>query len=533
MNKYTVFFVDDEIIVREGIRNCLAWENTQFSLVGEAQDGEIALSMIQDIKPDILITDIKMPFLNGLELSKMVKKMQPWIKIIILSGHDEFEYAKQAISIGVVDYLLKPFTAEELLKCLKKTSDEIEHERKKSDEMILLKHQLDLNSDVLKDRFLCDLVKKQVSIENCISKATELNLDLIARWYTILLIKIVNTEKSISNVSLKSVLTNILEKNNESERNFIIFSFNKDSSSETLGIIVKNYNAEVVEDDFFSIADAIKHEILRNKDAFVCIGIGSTVERIANISTSFEEAENALNVAIQSGTNKIIYFSDVKNEVSGNLLKLGGDPIVDQLKYALQEEIDQITSDYLKLIGENNYQFSIIGSYLMIEVIVASCKIIEELGGLVDDVFPEMKSQSFVSNAVSSVESFTKETKRLLQKVLEYRDSRMNSKYADMILKAKKYIDKHYNDQDICLHSVAEEVNVSPNHFSAVFSQECGFSFIEYLTGVRIEVAKKLLKTSDLKALDIAYEVGFNDPHYFSFIFKKITGLTPIEYRNK
>lgn len=169
----------------------------------------------------------------------------------------------------------------------------------------------------------------------------------------------------------------------------------------------------------------------------------------------------------------------------------------------------------------------------MIEVIVASCKIIEELGGLVDDVFPEMKSQSFVSNAVSSVESFTKETKRLLQKVLEYRDSRMNSKYADMILKAKKYIDKHYNDQDICLHSVAEEVNVSPNHFSAVFSQECGFSFIEYLTGVRIEVAKKLLKTSDLKALDIAYEVGFNDPHYFSFIFKKITGLTPKEYRNK
>jgi two-component system response regulator YesN len=108
---YKVFIVDDEIIVREGIRNKIQWEKTPFNFLGEASDGEIALSMIQELKPDILITDIKMPFMDGLELSMIVKNIQPWIRIIILSGHDEFNYAKEAIKIGVDDYILKPFSS--------------------------------------------------------------------------------------------------------------------------------------------------------------------------------------------------------------------------------------------------------------------------------------------------------------------------------------------------------------------------------------------------------------------------------------
>ena len=123
---YSVFVVDDEMIVRESLRSKLNWEEAGFTFAGEAADGEIALSMIQDIKPDILITDIRMPFMDGLELSARVKKMQPWIRIIILSGHDEFDYAKRAISIGVDEYLLKPFTLEELRSSLGKVARALE-----------------------------------------------------------------------------------------------------------------------------------------------------------------------------------------------------------------------------------------------------------------------------------------------------------------------------------------------------------------------------------------------------------------------
>ena len=123
--------------------------------------------------------------------------------------------------------------------------------------------------------------------------------------------------------------------------------------------------------------------------------------------------------------------------------------------------------------------------------------------------------------------------RQLLEKVLAYRDSYSQGKYNDVILRAKKYIEKNYADPDICLSSVANEVALSPNHFSTVFSQDCGITFIEYLTQVRIAQAKKLLKNSEKKSADIAYEVGFNDPHYFSFIFKKETGLSPREWRQK
>ena len=136
---YNVFIVDDEVIVREGIRSKIDWDSTEFSLAGEAADGEIALSMIQDIKPDILITDIKMPFMDGLELARMVKKIQPWIRIIILSGHDEFEYAKKAISIGIDDYLLKPFTAEDIITSLRKAAMQIDKERKQISDMTAMK----------------------------------------------------------------------------------------------------------------------------------------------------------------------------------------------------------------------------------------------------------------------------------------------------------------------------------------------------------------------------------------------------------
>ena len=139
---YSVFLVDDEPIVLEGIRSKINWEEAGFSFAGEATDGEIALSMIHELKPDILITDIKMPFMDGLELAAAIKKTQPWIKIIILSGHDEFDYAKKAISIGIEDYLLKPFTAEEVLESLKKVSVQIDKERTQLSDITKMKEEL-------------------------------------------------------------------------------------------------------------------------------------------------------------------------------------------------------------------------------------------------------------------------------------------------------------------------------------------------------------------------------------------------------
>lgn len=348
---YKVFIVDDEIIVREGIRNKIDWENSCFIFAGEASDGELALSMIKKTKPDILITDIKMPFMDGLELSKEVKDFLPSIKIIILSGHDEFEYAKKAISLGVEDYILKPFTSDELL----------------------------------------------------------------------------------------------------------------------------------------------------------------------------------------SSMNKIAKTLDTQN------LIINKDPLSEKLRFATKNEISQIIDEYLALIVESNENFSIASSYLMVDVIVGVAQIVEELGGNIKELMSEILTREFIDSATENQFTFTNKIYYIFEKVIEYRDSKMASnldgkntgRSASIIIKAKEIIEKNFANSDLSLLSVAEEVSLSPNHFSSIFSQECGITFIEYLTNVRIEEAKKLLRNTNLKSIDISYNVGFNDSHYFSTLFKKITGLTTKEYRQK
>ncbi|HKM07683.1 MAG TPA: helix-turn-helix transcriptional regulator, partial [Sphaerochaeta sp.] len=174
---------------------------------------------------------------------------------------------------------------------------------------------------------------------------------------------------------------------------------------------------------------------------------------------------------------------------------------------------------------------TLIGYYLLYDLMVAISKIIDELGGVSQDVIPWVSQKTQLSEIASSKETFCEGVKLILDTFIDFRESKSAGKYYEMIQKAKQHINLHFADQDISLHSVASIVHVSPNHFSTLFSQETGETFIEYLTRVRINKSKDLLLTTKLRSADIAYEVGFGDPHYFSFIFKKHTGISPREFR--
>ena len=187
---YSVFLVDDEPILLEGIRSKIDWESIGLNFAGEATDGEIALSMMQEIKPDILITDVKMPFMDGLELSSAIKKIQPWIKIIILSGHDEFDYAKKAISIGVEDYLLKPFTANEVIESLKKVSLQIDRERAQLSDITKMKQELESKNKIIQKEFLIDLIHGTINPNEIEEKAKHNGINISAALYRTIISRI-------------------------------------------------------------------------------------------------------------------------------------------------------------------------------------------------------------------------------------------------------------------------------------------------------------------------------------------------------
>lgn len=521
---YKVFIAEDEIVVREGLRNTIQSSPDPFVLVGEASDGEMALSIMKDVKPDILITDIKMPFVDGLTLSRIIKKILPWIKIIIISGHDEFQYAQEAISIGVDEYLLKPISAADMLQTLNKLVERIEQEKSQLSNIEHLKLQAQSSSDLVRERWLGDLVTGIVKTEDALEKGGDMGLDLIAHNYLVTIIKLSASSENYSDLISANLHINNLVDNQEE---VLCFSQSRD----TIILLLMQTVSESLEETAYTLSQAIKYEIERNTECMVAIGIGSLVERIGHLFQSYADAEKAITFSVKTGQNLIIGTHDLSSFSEIDFLKLDGSSISDRLKYVKKSGIDEIIGQYISMIGDQPLQTTLIGYYLLYDLMVAISKVINELGGDVQEVIPALSQKTKLSEIASSKETFCEEVRFILNTFIEFRDSKSASKYYEMIQKAKQHINLHFADQDISLHSVASIVHVSPNHFSTIFSQETGETFIEYLTQVRINKSKDLLATTTLRSADIAYDVGFGDPHYFSFLFKKHTGVSPREFR--
>ncbi|MBP5443917.1 MAG: response regulator, partial [Treponema sp.] len=510
--------------------------NNGFTFAGEATDGEIALSMIHEIKPDILITDIKMPFMDGLELSKAVKNIQPWIKIIILSGHDEFDYAKKAISIGIEDYILKPFTPDEILSSLNKTAKEIDQERRQLSDISKLREELKSNESLVKKEFLNELLHSSPDLSQVMQKSKELNLDLIARFYKVLVSRIDSTDSEGESLQeAKSLLNSYSDAWSQAVSFF--------HHSNLLVCIFKGNTQQELDENAFRTAENISHITGKVKSCTVTTAIGKTVERIQLLKDSYSDARKILEKTEAVHTDKSdsegrpngsrIISSDDIAENPGEVFidAKDSDPLVDRLKYASKNDINAIIEESMALIRNNEGQFNVFASYLLVDLIMAVSKLVEKLGGDIKELKPEILQRNFIDNAVSDEDSFKNTMNQVMAFALDFRNSKMTGKYGDVILKAKKYIEENYADQNTTLTTVAQAVCLSPNHFSTIFSQECKTTFIEYLTNVRMENAKRLMRETDMKGYDIAYECGFSDPHYFSYIFKKNTGLSPREYK--
>jgi two-component system, response regulator YesN len=519
---YKVFFVEDEIVTREGIRDNVDWRASGFEFCGEASDGEMALPLLRMTKPDVLITDIKMPFMDGLQLSKIVRECMPWMKIIILSGHDEFEYAQEAINLGVTDYLLKPVTVEKLHTALKKLAVLLDNERKQQEDLRRLQEQVEENRASLRERLFLKLVVGAISPSEAIEKGQELGLDLIARCYLVVILKIELKDRSehydyIEYQQIQHVITNLAERDPD------IFIMKKDF--EDLIFIMKGSNPEYLQEERDLLLREIEREVVKTRYRLT-IGLGTSQKRIADICQSFVEAL----VSIQN-TSGLMNSGQNQAVERAELLKVDKLGVENYLRCGIKDEFDKFFDAFIQPLGETALKSSLIKNYIFVDVVLVAAKFVNELGGDIDKVIPELNSIETILSSVTTIEHLREQTNKILSLVMTFRDTLSAGQHTQLIRQAKDYIQQHYMNPDLSLNEVACRANISASHFSSVFSQETHQTFKEYLTEVRITKAKELLRSTSLKSSDIAYKVGYNDPHYFSSAFKKNTGLSPIEFR--
>ena len=408
-----VFLADDEIVVREGIRESFPWDETPYTLVGEAPDGEMALPIIRDTNPDIVITDIRMPFMDGIELCRILRAQMPWIGIIVLSGYDEFEYARQCIRLGVREYLVKPINAENLREALDKVSEQLNEERKTIEHAASLRARLGSDEQLVKEKLIASLYSEEAAAEDSHSVLKHLHsmgCNVIAPFYAVV-----------------DAAFDPVGKGQEAAFNLSESSggvMHASSSRTGAALLVLGDNAGDAEERAYAFATSLVRELERIGCDKIRVGIGDIVDTPEEILKSFKTARHIRHILVER------------------------------------------TDENPMILGTR------------------------EMGEVSDD--------PGTSKVISD---------------------------------AKLYMSEHFTDPNLMLQDVAKSVNMSNSRFSTVFSQQNGQTFTEYLISLRLGKAKEMLRTTGVKSTQIARECGYNDSHYFSYIFKKNVGITPSEYR--
>ncbi|MBU5365830.1 response regulator [Enterococcus devriesei] len=505
---YKVFIVEDEHLIRESLKRNLLQLTKQLplELAGEASDGEVALAMILKERPDILLTDIRMPFMNGIELSQEVKEVLPDIQIIFISGFDEFDYAKAAIHLQVAEYLLKPIKFNELEDSLKNVISKLE-----------LKNQPTFDDsyslDVQKNLFLNTLFENQIATAEAIEEARRLNRQIAGKQFIVMLIANHENKNFAYYKRFRDKLADSFQQDAA-----ILFSC---LSSRFIKLLLFESSPQ----DLLKKADQTAtdlYSILTTKESKLVIAIGHPVERISDIQKSYVTANNMLEYSNIQTEHPILHYQNFDQQFAEF-----------EQTFKLREKIEHLSKTKISKFTEGLIeQTEKSDSPLLYRLLL-----INELNQLAQEKNQHTQTKfnlATPANIPAIISDLALSRNYFYQLLTFLKETAINEtmvQYRELLEESLNFIQQHYANAELSLSEVAAHVNLSNSHFSTIFSQAFGKTFIECLTEQRLREAKRLLKETDWKLSAIAAEIGYNDPNYFSYIFKRKETIAPKEYR--
>ncbi len=532
---FKVFLVEDEIVVREGIHNNIHWEQYGFVYAGDASDGELALPLIRQIQPDLLITDIKMPFMDGLDLIKLVREELPRTKIVIISGYDDFSYAQQAIHMGVEQYLLKPIAKEKMVETLIALRNKMDTERQQQEYLEKFQREAQEYKTFSRRRFFEEIVTGGLSVSEISETAKTMGIDMNAQLYNIVLFSLKSSGYDGSapesyTDALAALQDNVMH-NIISHPELILFRWNVT----TYAVLVKGGQDDIDVRTCECIENIQRRCAAAENDVDWHIACGTQVSRLSEIPECFTEASRILSYRYLCPEEHILSETSIRNirAKDGSEIDIVNNEICQEsirnfLSSGAVEEIDRFINQLLQSAGGEAVFLPLYCRYMTMTAYFAAAEYLDSIGYLADSFWPlELRPK----DVVATPEEACKYVREVMTRALELRDLESKKQQSDLLIQSIGFIDEHFSEESISLDTVARKVNISPNYFSAMFSQEVGQTFVEYLTSKRVGEAKRMLRQTDMRSSEIAFAVGYKDPHYFSFVFKKVSGCTPSEYR--
>ncbi|MGM9539014.1 MAG: response regulator [Candidatus Onthomonas sp.] len=532
---YKVFLVEDEIIVRDGLKTIVPWQQYGFMLVGDASDGETALPRIRQTRPDILITDIRMPFMDGLALARIVRGEMPNIRIIILSGYDDFAYAQQAIQVGVERYLLKPITKATLIKTLSELREKIDAEQEQAVYYEKFRTEAQEYEQFSRRRFFERLVSGQLSVSEIYEQAAGLGLDVSADRYNIVQFTLQQGSSDQYFEPLTQLQDELIQALGCCPE-ILLFRWNLT----TYAALIKGHEQDI-EENTRRCVESIARRCEGAPAAIEWyVAAGKPVSRLSLLPGCFTGVSRLLSYRFLYPQEHLLTNHDNLTLDTGeeehklqNLDISSIDParINNFLQTGLHSEVEDFVAEYIQSIGAEAMKSMLFCQYILLSIRFTTTAYVENQGLSRERLLDCISAQSPVPQ-IHTLDQIKEYISALLACAIDLREESSAGRYHSLMAQTREYIEQHYTDESLSLNTVARAVNLSASYFSALFSQEMGKTFTEYVTEKRMERACTLLRTTKMRSSEIAFAVGYRDAHYFSFLFKKTQGCTPRDYRS-
>ncbi|TXK80347.1 response regulator [Paenibacillus sp. N3.4] len=535
---YRLVIVDDEDTVRFGLSTYFDWSQYGIEVVDEADDGDVALEVIERVRPDIVLTDVRMPHMDGIRLSNEIKVRFPTTQIVFVSGHDDVDYLKSALKVNAVDYIFKPVNMQELATVIERVVAVLQEAEQERTYIADMQVKLTQSMPLLREKFLMSLIRDGVTHPGRIKEKLDfLGLDLPVEFnYWTIVVNIDDSAEVISSrperdqqllsYSVQNIVQELIEQCMHG------YAF-ENRIGEFVGIL-KMGEEDVQEEKLFALAEKIRDNLQRWLKISVTIGVGECISQLSSLPRSYTQAREAADQRWYLGKNHIISIDHLEQDKDSSYRfnALQGERIMSVLKAAdedkLLAELDEVFEPLSRNRKEGftycrnvSLQLFLLASRLMVELNILA----PELGDKEAELWERVFKQETIIDLRKLVED------HLLDISKRIGDKR-SGKPKNVIERVRLLMDQRYAE-NLQVGVIANEVFLSPTYLCLLFKQETGETINEYLTKVRIEKAKELLSDPRNKFYEVSYTVGYSDPSYFSKLFKKYTGVTPSSFRDQ
>lgn len=531
MNTYTLLLVDDEEEVIQVIRKKINWEGLGFSVIGYANNGVKALEMIEEFQPDVVMTDIKMPYMDGMELCKRIRTEYPATKIVLFTGFDEFEYAKEAVHLEIEEYILKPLNSIELTNIFTQLKTKLDREISEKRSIAILQENYQESLPFLRSNFYTTLIEGKIYEDQIHKYITDYQIDFDGPYFCCLVIHTSSgqiPQGMTPQLMTTAVYRQVKERLTENWR-AKVFSYL--GNTVMIAQLTKENEVTALTDE----CDRFCRYAKRMLDAVVTVGIGPVCKNIADLSQSYTSAREAVSYRVLYGTSRAINMKEIA-------------PGEGSVSSAITDEAE--LSRLFKMIRLSSEQDIIQAVDVYFERVFQSAKSLTQHHIAVMELISAL--YRFAANNEIAIEDFTGEMRKVYNQLVDHdlntlrdwlvsislsfhekMETARTTSTQSLIQKAEDYVQNNYWDAELSLDSICKVLGLSNSYFSSIFKKETGNSFIGYVTDYRMERAARLLIETNEKSYIIAKSVGYTDPNYFSYVFKRQFGVSPSKYRTE